>query len=116
MQKKRFFYIVPLLFLLVSCGKKETFKDVIVKDVVSNMGKGICDSVLAGAKIDNVIVKHIIPVETEQLIDVTVSFDYEINGIRKNASTVLLYSTKDGKRELDEIGICKYSNKQNNKQ
>lgn len=116
MQQNRFFYLTLMMLLFAACGKKESFKDKIVQDVIANMGKGACDDVLAGAKIDNVVVGELIPLKTEELIDVTVSFDYEIKGITKRATTVFLYSTKDGKKVLDEIGKCKYSNIEYNKQ
>ena len=116
MQQNRLFYLILVMLSFTDCGGGSSFNDKIVEDVVSNMGTGVCDEILVGSKIDNVIVGELIEVKSEELIDVTVSFDYEINGVKKNASTVLLYSTKDGKKVLEEIGKCKYSNIEYHKQ
>ncbi len=113
MSKTKFLYpLLLLLFVFLACGgKRLSFEELVVQDVTTKMGNGICDSIPVGAKIVDVKIGAIHPIENLGLIDVDVSFNYTINNKKNDYSTALLYSDNGGEKKLEAIGGCRFVGK-----
>lgn len=103
------FFAVTIVLLLAGCGGIMTFEDQIKRDVKSKMATGICDDIPENAKISNVIVVETTSINGTALIDVTITFDYTVNGTTINKEGALLYTRNVKGNILEAIGGCEYS-------
>ncbi len=102
--------ILTLVVLMSSCGDGMTFNDQITNDIKTKMGTGICKDIPSGSIISNIKIGEIVPIEGLGT-DVTIEFDYEVNGETKHHSSALLYVNNGSSKKLGAIGGCEYEMK-----
>src|SRR5688572_18388296 len=107
--KKYVFYITSMAFILITaCSQSVSFNDQIVNDISSLMGTGICDSIPEGSTISNIVVGEIVPIGETGMIDVSMEFDHEQDGVRKHQKGAMLYTKSGNVHKLEAIGGCDY--------
>ena len=100
---------LTLVFLLSSCGGM-TFNEQITNDIQTKMGTGICKDIPSGSAITNIKIGDIVPIEGLGT-DVSIEFDYEVNGETKHHTSALLYVKNGSGHKLGAIGGCEYDMK-----
>lgn len=107
--KKYAFYIASLAILFITaCSQPGSFNDQIVNDISRLMGTGICDSIPEGSTISNIVVGEIVPIGETGMIDVTMEFDHEKDGVKKHQEGAMLYTKSGNVHKLEAIGGCDY--------
>lgn len=101
--------VLTLAFLFSSCGGM-TFNEQITDDIQNRMGTGICKDIPSGSLISNIKIGKIVPIEGLGT-DVSIEFDYEVNGETKHHTSALLYVKNGNGHKLGAIGGCEYEMK-----
>ena len=101
-------YVLFFTFILSNCGEEITFNDQITNDIQTKMATGICKDIPNGSTISNIKIGKIDRVKGMGT-NVSIEFDYEVDGEIKHHSSFLLYIENGNKQELAAIGRCDYS-------
>lgn len=97
-----------LLFLSIlyfsSCSSGMTFEEQIIKDLSTKLPSGKCDGYPKGTKISNIKVGEIVDIGLNGMTDVSYSLTYEINGVKKDTSSAMLYLKRGSEYKLAVMG------------
>lgn len=96
--------IVLISGLLTSCTQGMTFEEQIINDLSTKLPSGTCDGYPKGTIISNIEVDKIVDIGLNGMTDVSYSLTYEINGVKKDTSSAMLYLKRGSKYILAVMG------------
>ena len=90
--------------LLLGCSSGMTFEEQIVNDLSTKLPSGTCNGYPKGTVISNIKVGEIVDIGLDGMTDVSYSLTYEINGVKKDTSSAMLYLKRGSKYKLAVMG------------
>ena len=90
--------------LTVGCSSGMTFEEQIINDLSTKLPSGTCDGYPKGTIISNIKVGDIVDIGLDGMIDVSYSLSYEIEGIKKDTSSAMLYLKRGSRYKLAVMG------------
>jgi len=93
-----------LSVFLIGCSPGMTFEEQIINDLSTKLPSGTCDGYPKGTIISNIKVGDIVDIGIEGMTDVSYSLTYEINGVKKDTSSAMLYLKRGSKYNLAVMG------------
>ncbi len=90
--------------LLLACSSGMTFEEQIVNDLSTKLPSGTCDGYPKGTIISNIEVGEIVDIGLDGMTDVSYTLTYEINGVKKDTSSAMLYLKRGSKYKLAVMG------------
>lgn len=93
-----------LIGFLSSCAPGMTFEEQIIHDLSTKLPSGTCDGYPKGTVISNIKVGEIVDIGLNGMTDVSYSLTYEVNGVKKDTSSAMLYLKKGSKYHLAVMG------------
>lgn len=91
-------------FYLVGCSSGMTFEEQIINDLSTKLPSGTCDGYPKGTIISNIKVGEIVDIGLDGMTDVSYELTYEINGVKKDTSSAMLYLKRGSKYILAVMG------------
>lgn len=92
------------LGLLIGCSSEMTFEEQIIHDLSTKLPSGTCYGYPEGTIVSNIKIGEIVDPELDGMIIVPYSLTYEINGIKKDTTTSMLYAKYGSKYKLTVMG------------
>ncbi|MEZ5044663.1 MAG: hypothetical protein R2828_32505 [Saprospiraceae bacterium] len=102
--KKLLVILIISGFHLIGCSSGMTFKEQIVNDLSVKLPSGTCNGYPKGTKISNIKVGEIVDIGMDGMTDVSYTLTYEINGVKKDTSSAMLYLKQGSKYVLAVMG------------
>ncbi len=102
--KNPFTIMLVITSLLLACSSSMTFEEQIINDLATKLPSGTCDNYPKGTIISNIKVGEIIDIGLDGMTDVSYSLTYEINGIKKDTSSAMLYLKRGSQYHLAVMG------------
>ena len=102
--KQLFFILFISAFYLMGCSSGMTFEEQIINDLSTKLPSGTCDGYPKGTKISNIKVGEIVDIGMDGMTDVSYTLTYEINGVKKDTSSAMLYLKQGSKYVLAVMG------------
>ncbi len=85
------FFLLFTLFSLISCSSGMTFEEQIINDLSTKLPSGTCDGYPKGTIISNIQISEIVDIGLDGMTDVSYKLTYEIDGVKKDTSSAMLY-------------------------
>jgi hypothetical protein len=79
------------VFYLMGCTSGMTFEEQIINDLATKLPSGTCDGYPKGTKISNIKVGEIVDIGIDGMTDVSYELTYEIDGVKRDTSSAMLY-------------------------
>ncbi len=102
--KPVFIILIISAFYLMGCSPGMTFEEQIINDLSTKLPTGTCDGYPKGTKISNIKVGEIVDIGMDGMTDVSYTLTYEINGVKKDTSSAMLYIKRGSKYVLAVMG------------
>ncbi len=96
--------IILSLGLLIACSPSMSFEEQIINDLSTKLPSGTCDGYPKGTIISNIKVGEIVDIGLDGMTDVSYTLTYEIDGIKKDTSSAMLYLKRGSKYHLAVMG------------
>jgi len=90
--------------LIISCSSGMTFKEQIINDLLTKLPSGTCDGYPKGTIISNIKVGEIVDIGLDGMTDVSYSLTYEIDGVKKDTLSAMLYLKRGSVYKLAVMG------------
>ncbi len=102
--KNYFIILFTSTFYFISCSSGMTFEEQIINDLSTKLPSGTCDGYPKGTIISNIKVGKIVDIGLDGMTDVSYELSYEINGVKKDTSSAMLYLKRGSKYKLAVMG------------
>ncbi|MBK8393498.1 MAG: hypothetical protein IPL23_31400 [Saprospiraceae bacterium] len=89
---------------LYGCSSGMTFEEQIINDLTTKLPSGTCDNYPKGTIISNIKVGKIVDIGLDGMTDVSYTLTYEINGIKKDTTSAMLYLKRGSRYKLAVMG------------
>lgn len=96
--------LIISLFYFTGCSPSITFEEQIINDLSTKLPSGTCDGYPKGTKISNVKVGEIVDIGIDGMTDVSYTLTYEINGVKKDTTSAMLYLKRGSSYVLAVMG------------
>lgn len=90
--------------VIIGCARGMTFEEQIINDLSTKLPSGTCDGYPKGTKISNIKVGEIVDIGVDGMTDVSYSLTYEIDGVKKDTTSAMLYLKRGSKYVLAVMG------------
>ena len=106
--------LLTSVFYFMGCSPGMTFEEQIINDLSTKLPSGTCEGYPKGTIISNIKVGNIVDIGIDGMTDVSYELEYEIDGVKKDTSSAMLYLKTGSKYVLAVMG-CKsdITNEQN---
>ena len=103
MKQLLFIFLSSFIFIF-GCSPRMTFEEQIIHDLSTKLPSGTCDGYPKGTKILDIKVGKIVDIGLNGMTDVSYSLTYEMNGVKKDTSSAMLYLKRGSKYVLAVMG------------
>jgi len=102
--KKLFTMAMLSAGLMIGCSSGMTFEEQIKNDLSTKLPTGTCDGYPKGTIISNIKLGEIVDIGLNGMTDVSYSLTFEIDGVKKDTSSAMLYLKRGSKYKLAVMG------------
>jgi len=104
--KNLHYYIILFGAILAGCSAGMTFEEQIINDLSTKLPSGTCDGYPKGTIISDIKVGKIVDIGLDGMTDVSYSLTYEIDGVKKDTSSAMLYLKHGSSYKLAIMGCA----------